>query len=100
MEKVLEPLSDKILVRQTEAADRTLGGIYIPDKAKEKPKEAIVISVGPGRRLENGELIPIHINPGDRVLFSSYAGQPVEVNGEELLLMGQDDVLARIVEDQ
>lgn len=90
----LRPLGDKILVKRLEAENKTKSGIVLPDSAKEKPKQGTVISVGEGKRLENGSLSSMHLKKGDRVLFSSYAGTEVKIDGEELLIMSEDDVLA------
>ena len=90
----LRPLGDKILVKRLEAETKTKSGIVLPDSAKEKPKQGTVISVGGGKRLENGSLSPMHLKKGDRVLFTSYAGTEVKIDGEELMIMSEDDVLA------
>jgi len=88
------PLNDKIVVKRLEAEDKTAGGILLPDTAKEKPKQGKVLSVGDGKLLESGKRASFQVKEGDRVLFSSYAGNEVNVNGEELLIMSEDDVLA------
>jgi chaperonin GroES len=88
------PLNDKIVVKRLEAEEKTSGGILLPDSAKEKPKQGKVLSVGDGKLLENGKRAGFQIKEGDRVLFSSYAGNEVSVDGEELLIMSEDDVLA------
>lgn len=88
------PLNDKVLIRRVESEAKTAGGIVLPDTAKEKPKEGKVISVGQGKLLENGKRGSFQIQPGNRVLFTSYAGTEVTVDGEELLLMTEDDILA------
>jgi chaperonin GroES len=88
------PLNDKIVVKRLEAEDKTAGGILLPDSAKEKPKQGKVLSVGDGKLLENGKRASFQLKEGDRVLFSSYAGNEVSVDGEELLIMSEDDVLA------
>lgn len=90
----LVPLNDKIVVKRLEAEAKTAGGIVLPDAAKEKPKEGKIISIGNGRILENGERSKFQVKKGDRVLFTSYAGTEVEVDGEELLIMTEDDILA------
>lgn len=92
----LRPLNDKVIVRRLEADEQTAGGIYLPDQAKEKPKEGVIESIGDGKRLDNGERGGFQVKPGDRVLFSSYAGTEVKVEGEEFLVMGEDDILAII----
>jgi len=88
------PLGDRILVQRTEAEARTKGGIVLPDSAKEKPKEGKVIRVGPGRVLEDGSRSKPELKKGDQVLFSSYAGTEIKIDGEEFLIMKEDDVLA------
>ncbi len=90
----LRPLGDKILVKRFEAETTTKSGIVLPDTAKEKPKQGTVIAVGEGKRLENGTRAPMHVKKNDRVLFTSYAGTEVKIDGEELLIMSEDDVLA------
>ncbi len=94
----IRPLNDKIVVKRLEAEAKTKGGIYIPDTAKEKPKEGRVISLGSGKLLDSGERAPFTVKENDRVLFSSYAGTEVKVDGEELLIMSEDDVLAVVSE--
>jgi chaperonin GroES len=88
------PLNDKIIVKRLEATDKTAGGILLPDSAKEKPKEGKVLSVGQGRRLDNGKRAPFQVKEGDRVLFTSYAGTEINHDGQELLIMTEEDVLA------
>lgn len=88
------PLNDKIVVKRLEAEEKTAGGILLPDTAKEKPKQGKVLSVGDGKLLENGKRASFQLKEGDRVLFTSYAGNEVNVDGEELLIMSEDDVLA------
>jgi chaperonin GroES len=89
----IRPLHDRVIVRRLEEEEKTAGGIIIPDTAKEKPQQGKVVSVGKGRILENGDLVPLIVKEGDRVLFSKYAGTDVKVNGEELLIMREDDIL-------
>ena len=88
------PLNDKIVVKRLEADEKTAGGILLPDTAKEKPRQGKVVSLGEGKRLENGKRAPFQVREGDRVLFSSYAGNEVTVGSEELLIMTEDDILA------
>ena len=88
------PLNDKIVVKRLEADDKTAGGILLPDTAKEKPRQGKVVSLGEGKRLESGKRAPFQVREGDRVLFSSYAGNEVNIDGEELLVMSEDDILA------
>lgn len=88
------PLNDKILIKRLEAEEKTAGGIVLPDSAKEKPRQGKVLSLGEGKRLESGKRAPFQVKVGDRVLFTSYSGTEVEVNGEEHLIMTEDDILA------
>jgi len=88
------PLNDKIVVERLEAEDKTAGGIILPDTAKEKPKQGKVIAVGEGKTLENGKRAAFQVKVGDRVLFTSYAGNEVNVDGKEYLVMTEDDLLA------
>jgi chaperonin GroES len=90
----LRPLGDKILVKRVEAESKTKSGIVLPDSAKEKPKRGKVLAVGNGKRLENGELSTFTVKKGDEVLFTSYAGTEIKLDGEEILIMSEDDVLA------
>jgi len=90
----VNPLGDKILVRRLEAEEKTAGGIVLPDAAKEKPKEGKVIALGSGKMLEDGSRGGFQVKKGDRILFASYAGTEVKVDGEEYLLMPEEDVLA------
>jgi chaperonin GroES len=90
----VRPLNDKILVQRLEAEEKTKGGIVLPDAAKEKPKEGVVMGVGSGRLLNSGERAPLQVKAKDRVIFSSYAGTEVKVDGAEYLIMNEDDVLA------
>ena len=91
----LRPLEDRILVRPEEGEETTVSGIVIPDTAKEKPQEGTVLAVGPGKRSEtSGEIIPLDVNEGDRVIYSKYGGTEVKVGGEELLILSARDVLA------
>ena len=87
------PLHDRIVVKRIEAEEKTAGGIIIPDTAKEKPSQGEVIAVGPGGRDEAGKLIPIDIQVGDRVLFGKWSGTEVKIDGEDLLIMKESDVL-------
>lgn len=88
------PLNDKIVVERLEADEKTAGGIILPDTAKEKPKQGKVISLGDGKLLDDGKRAAFQVKSGDRVLFSSYAGNEVTVDGKEYLIMTEDDVLA------
>jgi chaperonin GroES len=88
------PLNDKIVVKRLEAEAKTAGGIVLPDSAKEKPKQGKVLSLGEGKRLDNGQRAVFQVKEGDRVLFTSYAGNEVTIDGEEYLIMTEDDILA------
>ena len=90
----VRPLHDRILVRRIEEEEKTKGGLIIPDTAKEKPQEGKVIAVGKGRVAEDGKLLPLDVHKGDRVLFSKYSGTEIEVEGDEHLIIREDDVLA------
>lgn len=90
----LRPLHDRVIVQRIEEENRTPGGIIIPDTAKEKPQQGKVIAVGKGKILENGKEIPLTVKEGDKVLFSKYAGTEVKVEGQEYLIMREDDILA------
>jgi chaperonin GroES len=94
----IRPLQDRLLVKRAENENITKGGIIIPDTAKEKPIEATVVSVGNGKTLDNGDLRPLQVKAGDRVLFSKYAGTEVKIAGEEHLILREDDVIG-IIED-
>ena len=88
------PVGDKLVLKRIEAEETTAGGIVLPDSAQEKPAEGRILSIGDGRTLDNGERIGFQVKEGDRVLFSSYAGSEVTINGEELLIMSEADILA------
>ena len=90
------PLHDRVLVKRLEGEEKTKGGIIIPDSAKEKPSEGEVIAVGPGGRDEAGKLIPIDIKIGDRVLFGKWSGTEVKLDGEDLIIMKESDVMGVI----
>jgi chaperonin GroES len=90
----IRPLEDRILVRPEEGEETTISGIVIPDTAKEKPQEGTVLAVGPGKRGDTGELIPVDVSEGDRVMYSKYGGTEIKVDGEELLILSARDVLA------
>ena len=87
------PLHDRVLVRRVEAEEKTAGGIIIPDTAKEKPQEGEVLAVGAGARDETGKLIPLDVKEGDRILFGKWSGTEVRLNGEDLLIMKESDIL-------
>jgi chaperonin GroES len=87
------PLHDRVVVKRIDAEERTAGGIIIPDTAKEKPSQGEIIAVGPGGRDENGKLIPIDVQPGDRVLFGKWSGTEVKIDGVEYLIMKESDIM-------
>ena len=92
----IRPLGDRVLVQRVEAEEKSAGGILLPESAKEKPKEGIVISVGEGRTLDSGDKSTFSVKIGDRVLFTSYAGTDVKFEGDEYMIMREDDILAII----
>jgi len=92
------PLHDRVVVKRIEAEEKSAGGIIIPDTAKEKPSQGEVIAVGPGGRDESGKLIPIDVSEGDRVLFGKWSGTEVKIDGEELLIMKESDIMGIIDE--
>ena len=92
----IRPLYDRLIVRRIEEKEQVRGGILIPDTAKEKPQEAEVIAVGHGKRLENGTLIPLEVKAGDRILFGKYSGSDIKMDGEEYLILREDEVLGII----
>ncbi len=87
------PLHDRVVVRRVEEEAKTAGGIIIPDTAKEKPMEGEVMAVGPGARNEDGEIVPLDVKAGDRVLFGKWSGTEVKIDGEELLIMKESDIM-------
>jgi chaperonin GroES len=90
----VRPLGDKVLIRRLEAQAKSKGGIVIPDSAKEKPREGSVVALGTGRTLDDGSTVAFQVKSGDRVLFSSYAGTEIKLEGEDFVIMGEDDILA------
>jgi len=90
----IRPLHDRILAKRLAEKDKTVGGLFIPDSAKEKPLEALVVSVGNGKILENGKTLPLSVKAGDQVLIGKYSGSEVEFDGEEHIILREDDVLA------
>jgi chaperonin GroES len=90
------PLHDRVVIRRIEGEEKTKGGIIIPDTAKEKPQEGEVIAVGPGARDENGKLVPLDLKAGDRMLFGKWSGTEVKIDGEDLLIMKESDVMGVI----
>jgi len=87
------PLHDRVLVRRIDAEEKTAGGIIIPDTAKEKPQQGEIIAVGPGARNEQGQLVPLDVKTGDRVLFGKWSGTEVKIDGQDLLIMKESDLL-------
>ena len=92
------PLHDRVVVKRIDAEDKSAGGIIIPDTAKEKPQQGKIVAVGPGGRDENGKLIPMDLKSGDRVLFGKWSGTEVKLDGEELLIMKESDIMGVIDE--
>jgi chaperonin GroES len=93
---MIRPLQDRIIVKRLDAEEKTVGGIFIPDTAKEKPQEGEVIAVGKGKRSESGEIQALDLKKGDRILFSKYGGTDIKIDGQEYLIMREDDVLGVI----
>jgi len=90
----LQPLADRVVVKLVEKEEKTAGGVYLPDTAKEKPQEAEVIAVGKGRTLDNGTTITPEVKVGDKVIFAKYSGTEVKLDGEEYLILRESDILA------
>src|SRR5512142_2027936 len=90
----LRPLGDKVLIKRVEAETKTKSGIVLPDTAKEKPKRGKIVAVGAGKRLDNGQRVACSVKKGDEVIFTSYAGTEIKLDGEELVIMNEDDILA------
>ena len=87
------PVHDRVVVRRIDAEEKTAGGIIIPDTAKEKPQEGEIVAAGPGARNEQGQLVPLDVTPGDRVLFGKWSGTEVKIEGQDLLIMKESDLL-------
>jgi chaperonin GroES len=92
----LKPLGDRVVVEHVEQQDKTVGGVFLPDTAKEKPQEGIVRAVGTGRTLDNGTKVPMEVSVGDRIVYSKYSGSEVKVDGKDYLIISEKDVLAII----
>jgi len=92
------PLHDRVVVRRVDAEEKTAGGIIIPDTAKEKPQQGEVLAVGPGKRDETGKLVPLDVAAGDQILFGKWSGTEVKVDGEDLLIMKEDDIMGVVDE--
>src|SRR5437879_1500038 len=95
----IRPLYDRIVVKRIEQKETMQGGLYIPDSAKEKPQEGEVVAVGKGKRLEDGKLVPLDVTVGDRILFGKYSGSDIKLDGEEYMIMREDEVLG-VLESQ
>jgi len=94
------PLHDRVLVRRVDEEEKTMGGLIIPDSAKEKPQEGEVVSCGEGARKDSGELIPMMVKAGDKILFGKWSGTEVKIDGEDLLIMKESDILGIIVAEK
>jgi chaperonin GroES len=94
----IRPLYDRIVIKRLEEKENKVGGLYIPDSAKEKPQEGEVVAVGKGKRLEDGTVVPLDVKVGDKILFGKYSGSDIKIDGEEYMIMREDEVLG-IVED-
>jgi len=94
----LKPLYDRVVVKRIEEGEKMRGGIIIPDSAKEKPQQGEIVAAGQGKRLDDGKIIPLDVNAGDKVLFGKYSGNEITVDGEELLIMREDEILG-VLED-
>ena len=90
----LRPLQDRIIVKRVEEETKTAGGLFIPETAKEKPQQGEIVAVGNGKKTEDGKVLPLDVKVGDKVLFGKYAGTEIKVEGEEFLMMREDDILA------
>ena len=90
----LKPIGDRIVVKALAAEEKTIGGIILPDAAQQKPQEAEIVAVGPGKTLDNGKLVAIEVNVGDKIIYAKYGGTDVKVAGEEFVILRQDDILA------
>ena len=94
----LSPLDDRVVVKRLEAEEKTAGGIVLPDTAKEKPQQAEVVAVGPGRTLDSGERTPVAVAVGDKVIIGKWGGTEITVEGEELLILKESDILAKVAD--
>ena len=95
----IRPLYDRIVVKRVETeTEKTSGGLYIPDSAKEKPQEGEVVSVGKGKRLEDGKIVPLDVQSGDRILFGKYSGSEIKLDGEDYMIMREDEILGILTE--
>ena len=92
----IAPLADRVVVEPMEETEQMRGGLYIPDTAKEKPQQGTVLAVGPGRRTDDGDIIPVELKVGDRVLYGKYSGTEVTIDGQDVLIVKETDVLAKL----
>jgi chaperonin GroES len=92
----LQPLHDRVVIRRVDAEGKTAGGIFIPDTAQEKPMEGEIVAVGPGARNDKGTIVPLDVKPGDRILFGKWSGSEIKLDGEDLLIMKESDVMGVI----
>jgi chaperonin GroES len=90
----LKPLNDRIVVKAVTPEEKSAGGIILPDSAKEKPQEAEVVAVGPGKTLDNGKVVAVEVKPGDRIIYAKYGGTEIKLGTEEYVILRQDDILA------
>ena len=97
METKLQPLGDRVIARPIEKEEKTKSGIYLPDTAKEKPQEGTIVAVGPGKKTEDGKIIPLDVKVGDTVIYAKYGGTEIKVEGEELIILRESDILAKKV---
>ena len=93
----IKPLQDRVIVERVDALEKSAGGLYIPDSAKEKPQEGKVVAAGSGKRREDGTINPLDVKKGDRILFSKYAGSDVTIDGTEYIIMREDDILGVLI---
>ena len=98
MNKNLKPLADRVVVKPVEQAEKTMGGIFLPETAKDESQEGVIIAVGPGRTLDDGKVIPVAVKIGDKVLYAKYGGSKIKVDGSEVLIIAEKDVLAVVVD--
>jgi chaperonin GroES len=96
----LKPLGDRVVVEHVEQAEKSAGGVFLPDTAKEKPQEGRVLAVGTGRTLDNGTKLPIDVKPGDKIIYSKYSGSEIKLDGKEYLIISEKDVLAVITDER
>jgi len=92
----LKPIGDRVIVQRLGSAEKSKGGLYLPDAAQEKPQEGKVIAIGSGKMLKNGKIVPLAVKPGDRILFGKYSGSEIKVDDKEYVFLNEDDILAII----